>query len=47
MLCSFCFRQLLILDYNDLVKKGKNIFRHYLIGDKIIENRAPKISHEV
>ena len=45
MLCSFCFRfensvqkQLLILDHNALDKTGKNILRHNLFKDKIIEN---------
>ena len=41
----FCFRfensilhQQLILDHNALDKRGKNILRPYLLGDKIIQN---------
>ena len=37
MLHSFLF-QLLILGHNALVKRGKNILRHCLFGNKIIQN---------
>ena len=49
MLFYFCFRfencillQLLILDSNALDKRGKNIFRRNLFGDKIIKNCLKK-----
>ena len=45
MLRSFCFRfensilkQLLIYDHNALDKREQNIVRHYLFGEKIIQD---------